>query len=228
MGPRRPALRHPRHLVPDRRRSLHRLHLHRRSGARVRRRRDRLLRRAVHDHDLSDPVPGLSRGCGRLPQARLHHRGRFRARPLRQSLAGAGGGHHRHRRDHAVYRAAAGRHAGGDRRDGRRGHRLCGRPAADHRLRHPGGLHLFERPARAGVDRHRQGYADLHHGVRRDHRRADPARRLRQDLRGGAAGEAAAGAPRAPTRPAPTAPTRRWRSARRWRCSSIRTRSPAS
>ena len=46
-------------------------------------------------------------------------RGRFRARPLRQSLAGAGGDGHRHRRDHALYRAAAGRPAGGHRRDGR-------------------------------------------------------------------------------------------------------------
>ena len=46
--------------------------------------------------------------------------GRFRARPLRQSLAGAGGRHHRHRRHHALYRAAAGRPAGGDRRHGRR------------------------------------------------------------------------------------------------------------
>ena len=66
---------------------------------------------------------------------------------------------------------------------GRRGHRLYRRSAADHRLRHSGGLHLFERPARAGLDRHRQGHPDLHHRVRRRHRRADPARRLRQDFR---------------------------------------------
>ena len=71
-------------------------------------------------------------------------------------------------------------------------HRLCRRPAADHRLRHSRRLHLFERAARAGLDRDRQGHADLHHRLRRGDRRADPARRLRQDLRGGAAAEAAA------------------------------------
>ena len=50
---------------------------------------------------------------------------------------------------------------------------LCRRPAADHRLRHPGRLHLFERPARAGLDRDRQGHPDLHHRVRRGHRHPD-------------------------------------------------------
>ena len=43
----------------------------------------------------------------RLPQARLHHGGRFRARPLRQSLARAGGDPHGHRRHHALHRLAA-------------------------------------------------------------------------------------------------------------------------
>ena len=46
------------------------------------------------------------------------------------------------------------------------------RPAADHRLRHPGRVHLHVRPARAGDDRGRQGHADLHHDHRGDHRRA--------------------------------------------------------
>ena len=41
--------------------------------------------------DLPDPVPGVPAALARLPQARLHHRRRFRARPLRQPLAGAGG-----------------------------------------------------------------------------------------------------------------------------------------
>ena len=59
----------------------------------------------------------------------------------------------------------------------------CGGSAADHRLRHPRRLHLFERAARAGVDRHRQGHPDLHHRLRRGDRHSDPARRLRQDLR---------------------------------------------
>ncbi len=159
MGPRRPALRHADHLVSDRRRPLYRLYFHRRSGARLRRRRDRVFRGALHDLHLSDPVPGVSAALVCLPQAQLHHAGRFRARPFRQSLAGAGGDDHRHRRDDALYRAAIGRPAGRHRRHGRLGHRLCRRSAADHRLRHSGRLHLFERPARAGVDRHRQGYS---------------------------------------------------------------------
>ena len=59
-------------------------------------------------------------------------------------------------------------HAGGDRRrSASSGTGYRRRPAADHRLRHPGRLHLFERPARAGLDRHRQGHPDLHHRVRR-------------------------------------------------------------
>ena len=224
MGTGRPALRHGHHLVPGRRRSLHRLHLHRGSGARLRRRRGRVLRGALHDHHLSDPVPGLSAALARVPQARLHHRGRFRARPLRQSLAGAGRDGHRHRRDHAVHRAAARRHPGRDRRARHLRDRVRRRSAADHRLRGAGRLHLFERPARAGLDRHRQGHPDLHHGLRGGHRDPDRARRLRQDLRGRAGAEAAAGGSRPATRPAPTAPMRRWRWARRWRCSSIRTR----
>ena len=173
MGSRRAPLRHARHLVPDRRRSLHGLHLHRGSGAGVRGRRDRLLRGAVHHPHLSDPVHRVSAAVERVAQARLHHRGRFRARPLRQPLAGARGDDHRHRGDHAVYRAAARRHAGRDRRPGLRRRGLGRRSAADHRVRHPGRLHLFERPARAGRDRDRQGRPDLHHGLRGHHRHPD-------------------------------------------------------
>ena len=47
------------------------------------------------------------------------------------------------------------------------------RPAAGHRLHHSGGLHVFQRLARAGLDRRRQGHPDLHHRVRRRHRRSD-------------------------------------------------------
>ena len=89
----------------------------------------------------------------------------------------------RHRGDHAVHRLAAGRHPSRDRRaryfrDGtRRG------SAAAHCLYRVGGLHLFERIARAGIDRHRQGYIDLYHGTGRHHRHPDRARRLPQDLR---------------------------------------------
>jgi hypothetical protein len=39
-------------------------------------------------------------------------------------------------------------------------------------------LYLLERPARAGLDRNRQGHPDLHHRVRRGHRHSRPARRL--------------------------------------------------
>ena len=224
MGPRRPALRHADHLVPGRRRSLHRLHLHRRPCARLRRRRDRLLRGALHHHHLSDPVHHLSAAVERVPQARLRDRRRLRARAVRQPLAGARGDHHRHRRDHALYRAATRRPAGRDRRDGRHRRRLGRGHPADHRLPDPRRLHLFERPARAGDDRGRQGHAHLHHGIRRGDRHPDPARRLGQDLRRGAAGKADAGDAPGPTPPAPTASTRRSRSARRSRCCSIPTR----
>jgi LAO/AO transport system kinase len=144
MGPGRPALRHRRHLVPGRRRSLHRLHLHRRAGAGLRRRRGRLLRGALHDHDLSDPVPGVPAALARLPQARLHHGGGFRARPLRQSLAGAGD---RVTGIVATMPYIALQLVGIQVVIGALGISGTGwrRSAADHRLRHPGRLHLFER-----------------------------------------------------------------------------------
>ncbi len=208
MGPRRTPLRHADHLVPDRRRSVHRLHLHRRSRARLRRRRDCVFRRTLHDPDLSDPVPGVSAPLVCLPQAQLHHRRRFRPRPLRQSLARARRHRYRHRRDHALYRAATGRPSGRHRRYGCGYVRLVGlgcRSAADHRLHHPRRLHLFERPACAGVDRHRQGYLDLHHRLRRRYCRSDPIGRLRKDLRRDSSGKDARWRPPAPTRPAPTA-----------------------
>ena len=215
MGARRPAVRHRHHLVPDRRRPLHRLHLHRRAGAGVRRRRRGVLRRALHHHDLSDPVPGVSAVLAGLPQAQLHHAGRFRARPLRQPLAGAGGDHHRHRRHHAVYRAATGRPAGGDRRHGRGRHRLCGRSAAGDRLHHSCRLHLFQRLAGAGLDRRRQGHFDLHHRLCRRHRGAAADGRLRQDFRRRAAGEGVTGGAAAAFDRRLWRITPRWRSARR-------------
>ena len=227
MGPRRSPFRHAHHLVPGRRRSVHGLHVYRRAGARLRRRRHRVLRGALHDHDLSDLVSRVPAALVRLPQAQLHHRGRFRARPFRQSLAGAGRRGHRHRRHDAVHRAAAGRPAGGDRRHGRFGHRLLGRSAAADRLHHSRRFHLYEWAARASLDRHRQGHPDLHHRVCGHHRRADPHGRLRRDLRKDSAGQAAAGASRRQYDRDSTASMRRWRSARPWRCSSTRIPSPA-
>ena len=76
------------------------------------RRGRRGLRRPVHDRHLPHPLPGVSAPLVRLPQARLHHLGRLREGSLRQSLAGTRDHHHRHRRDDAVYRAAASRHPG--------------------------------------------------------------------------------------------------------------------
>ena len=60
-----------------------------------------------------------------LAPARLRHAGRLRPRPARLADAGAAGRDHRHRRDDAVHRAAAGRHRGGAQDDGR--HRRAGR-----------------------------------------------------------------------------------------------------
>ena len=150
-------------------------------------------------------------------------RGRFGNRWLALAIA-----LHRHPGDDAVHRAAARRHPGGDRRHGDRDQRPRRRPAADHRLRHPRRLHLHVRPARAGDDRHRQGPADLHHRDRRDHRGADPSRRLRQDVRARSRRPSCCSPRRPPARSAASASTPRSRSARRWRCSCIRTRSPAS
>ena len=82
--------------------------------------------------------------------------------------------------------------AGRDRRARRLGHGVCGRPAADHRIRDPGRLHLFERSARARLDRDRQGHPDLSDRLRGGHRHSDRARRFRQDLRRGPAAEIAA------------------------------------
>ncbi len=105
--------------------------------------------------------------------------GRLRPRPVRLADAGAARRDHRHRRHHAVHRAAAGRHRGGAQDDGRhRGQRAGPAPADHHRVRDPGRVHVPVRAAGAGADRVRQGLADLP----RDHRRGDlpavQARRL--------------------------------------------------
>ena len=127
MGPRRPPLRHRHHLVPARRGFVYRLHRGRGAGAGIRGRRLRFLCDAVYDHRVSDRVRGDAAAVERVPPAQLpDHRG-FRRRPLRQSLAGAGGRAHRRARDDAVHRAATGRHAGGVRGHGFR--RRCVRAA---------------------------------------------------------------------------------------------------
>ena len=73
------------------------------------------------------------------------------------------------------------------------GTRFDGRSAVAHRLRDSGGIHLFQRPARAGLDCHRQGHPDLRDRVRRRHRDSLRTRRVRQDFRRRACAETAAG-----------------------------------
>ena len=56
----------------------------------------------------------------------------------------------------------------------------------------PAGVYLQFRPARAGDDRGGQGHADLHHRVRRHHRRTGSHGRLRTHVRGDPESETAA------------------------------------
>ena len=56
-------------------------------GGRLRDRRLRILRRTLHDHHLSVPLSDAAEAVGGFAQARVHHRRRFRARPIRRSLA---------------------------------------------------------------------------------------------------------------------------------------------
>jgi hypothetical protein len=219
MGTGRTALRHGRHLVSAGGRSLHRLHLHRRADAHVRLRRDRLLRRALYDLRLSDPVHGFPAIVVRLACERLCDGSGFRSRPVRQQAARACRRRDRNRRHHALYRAAA---CG----DGR-GHRRPRHPrgiAARYRVRDSGRLHLFERTARARDDRGGQGYADLCNVI--------AALVVIPHELGGYAKIFASVPPAksAPRRPPPTisasrAVTRRWHSALRSHCFSIRMRS---
>ena len=213
VGPGRPRLRHVHRLVPDRRRHLHGVHVHRGARDAVRRQRGRLLRGAVHDRGLPAHLPVPAAALVGLAPARLRHAGRLRAGPLRLQAARARGRGHRHPRDDALHRAAAGRHPGGARGDGHR------RPTSDNWFVKD--LPLFiafavlaaytysSRPAGAGADRVRQGHPDL----RRDHRRGDlpahPARRLGPHLRRRAATRSTRSTPTTPTRSRPaTAPAK--------------------
>ncbi len=230
MGPGRPALRHADHLVPARRRSLHRLHLHRRAGARLRRRRDRASSpcptRSIIYPFLFVVFPRLwsvAHKHGYITAADFV-RGRFGNRWLALAVALTG----------IVatmpYIAL----------------QLVGLEVVIAALGVPapglvGDLPLiiafvilaaftYTSGLRApAADRDRQGPADLHHGA--------CAVIFVVPMQLGGFGkifaavppsQAAAARRRPGHAPAPTAPMRRWRSARRWRCSSIRTRSPAS
>ena len=169
--------------------------------------------------------------------ARLRHAVGLRARAVRLQGPVAGGRAHRHPRHDAVHRAPTGRHPGGAGRDGGR-RRSAGRlvrqgPAAAHRLRGARRVHLLVGAAGARADRVRQGHADLpgHRGG--DHLHPDQARRLRPHLppggpgiRHGQPGDRQAARRAGQQRRRTSGRTAHWRSARRWRCSCTRTRSP--
>ena len=113
-------------------------------------------------------------------------------------------------------------------------HRVRARPAADHRLPHPGRLHVRLRAAGPGADRVHQGHADLRDDHRGDHLHPDPGGRLGAHLQrrrhppqgdqpqdGQAERQPDPGA-RPGTGPTPRSP---W--ARPWPCSCTRTTSRA-
>ncbi len=202
VGPRRPQVRLVDHLVPRRRRPLHGVHVRRGAGAAVRRRRDGLLRPALHGDPLPDRVPAGAAAVVGLAGARLRHPRRLRARPLRLADAGAARRDHRPRRDHALHRAAARRPGGGAAHDGPQRRRLRRPPAAADRVRDPGALHLPVRPAGARADRVRQGHPDLHGHPGGGDLPARQARRLGGDLRRGRREDAT------PTRPPAPPPAR--------------------
>ena len=235
VGARRPQVRLVDHLVPRRRRPLHRVHVRRRARAAVRRGRHRVLRAALHRDPLPAGVPAGAAAVVGLAGARLRHARRLRARPLRQLAAGAHRRDHRAGRDDALHRAAARRPRGRAAHDGAQRGRLPRPPAAAHRVRHPGRLHLPVRPAGARAHRVRQGHPHLPGDHRRGVLPAREARRLGADLRRRPrrrwprpTRRPASPPARSCSRPTTSSSTSRWRWARRWRCSSTRTRSPAS
>ena len=89
VGPRRARLRHVHHVVPARRRPVHRLHVHRGARAGVRLGLDRLLRGLLHDHGVPDRVHLPAAAVVGLPGARLRHAGRLHPRPVRLARPGA-------------------------------------------------------------------------------------------------------------------------------------------
>ena len=239
VGPGRPRLRHVRHLVPARRRPLHRLHLHR--GAR------RWCTAsgaagffAVPYTIIVFPIvfvfaPRLWSVC---PGARLRHPRRLRPRPVRLPRPGAGRRGDRHPGHHALHRPAAGRHPGGARRSwgwaaarATRSSRTCrcsspsscwpptpscpgcARPALiafvkDTLIYVVIIVAVIYIPTRLG------GWSHIF-----SHRGRAPGHDQPQDRQAvRLAGH---------RRPPASGPTPPWPSARRWRCSCTRTRSPA-
>ena len=236
-----PRLRHVHHVVPARRRPLHRLHVHRRACAGVRLGFDRLLRGLLHDHGVPDRVHLPAQAVVGLPGAQLGHARRLHPGQVRLTRAGARHGLHRHSRADAVYRAAARRHpVGAHRHGGRRqlDQHLRQGPAAVRRVRGAGDLHVRLRAARACRDRVHQGHAHLRVRHRGRVLHPDQAGRLGTHLRHCADAlrvdqpgdeEAARHVhPHHASPPAaPSSTSRRWRSAPPSRCSCTRTSSPA-
>ena len=168
MGSWRTPVRHLDDLVPGRRRCLYRLHRDRGAGARFCHRRLRVFRPALHHTRVPVRVRGHAAPVEHRRESRPCHRGRRGARAICLAPARGRGRGHRHRRHHALYRAAAGRHAGGDPRVGARR-----RYSADRGVSDPCTLYLYRRAARAGADRVRERLDDLRGGDRGGS--ADPA-----------------------------------------------------
>ena len=177
MGPGGTQVRNADYVVPDRRRFLYRVHHHRGScralwGGRLWILCHSLLHSAVSIHDA-----GAAQALGNLPPQRLRNAGRLRARPLRQPTALDCDRAYRHSGDYAVYRAATGRDARGDRGTGHQR-----RVAAGRRVPDSGGVHLYQRAAGAGGDCDRERRDAVHHGAGGDHCYPREAGRIRTHL----------------------------------------------
>ena len=160
-----------------RRRPVHGLHVHRRAGARLGRRRGGFF--ALPYTILVFPLVFLV--MPRLWSVASKHKyvtaadyvkGRYSSRSLASAIAFTG-----LLATMPYIAAAARRHPGGA-----RGARHRGRMAARHRLRDPRRLHLHEPTARAGDDRARKRHADLRDRDRRGDLHPVEARRLGRDL----------------------------------------------
>ena len=202
VGAGRAQLRHRHLVVSDRRRSLHRLHVHRGARARLRRRADGVLCRALHDRRLSVRHPGadalLERGAQRAatspPPTSCAIVSAIAGSRSRSPSPASSPCFRTSRCSSSVCKSSSCSSAAylrlGD-----------GNARACNCLRAARRLHVYQRPARPRADRVRQGHADLHHDHLRG--RCDHAhvRRMGRHLRCGrqsARGQAQAGDPAAP------------------------------
>ncbi len=177
VGTGRTELRNDRLVVSARRRPLYGLHLRRRSRARLRRRRARILCRPLRDDRLPHRADRAFEVLEHRSRSRLRHDGRLRARPVRRPRARDRDRSHGRRSGVALHRPSARRNAGGLQPVQHAGSDARA-PRADGRLRSAGRLHVHERPARARHDRVREGHADLRDRHRGDYGHSRSARRL--------------------------------------------------